>query len=146
MVIDWLDLGLIGLFLATFLAATVLPFSSEAMLIGVLMAGFDPFSCLITASLGNTFGGMSSYFLGYLGNWEKISQWLKVGPNQVLKWKDLVAQYGAFAALLCWLPLIGDLIAIALGIFRTKPINTFFWMSTGKTIRYAILIYLISGF
>lgn len=145
MAIEWFELGLTGLFLATFLAATVLPFSSEAMLIGVIMAGFDPVSCLITASAGNTLGGMSSYFLGYLGNWNRLSSWLKVKQDDVLKWQSLISKYGSYAALLCWLPFVGDIIAIALGIFRTKTINTFFWMSMGKTIRYAILIYLITG-
>jgi membrane protein YqaA with SNARE-associated domain len=54
---DWIELGFIGLFLATFLAATVLPFSSEFVLIALISAGYDPFLCVITATIGNTLGG-----------------------------------------------------------------------------------------
>jgi membrane protein YqaA with SNARE-associated domain len=142
--IEWFEIGLLGLFLASFLAATVLPFSSEAMLAATLLAGFDPLSCLIAASVGNTLGGMSSYLLGYLGDWRRIGKWLRTPEEKVLRWEKLVKRYGAFTALLCWLPFIGDVIAIALGIFRVKAAPTSFWMLVGKTARYALLVYMIA--
>lgn len=142
---EWLDLGLWGLFLATFLAATVLPFSSEAMLVGALAVGYEPFTCLLIATIGNTLGGITSYGFGYLGDWHKLSKWLRAKPNSVLKWKRLIDKYGSFSGLLCWLPFIGDVIAIALGLFKSPPIATFCWMFTGKCLRYASVIWLTSN-
>ncbi len=138
----WIELGLIGLFIATFLAATILPFSSEAVLAGVLMAGLDPVSCLIVATLGNTLGGMSSFGLGYLGDWRWIKRYLRVDEKSVVKWKQLVDRFGAYTALLCWLPFVGDVIAIALGLFKANIVRVLLWMTIGKMARYAVVIWI----
>lgn len=138
---DWIELGLIGLFIATFLAATIVPFSSEAVLAGVLMAGFDPVSCLIVATLGNTLGGMSSFGLGYLGDWRWIKRYLRVDEKSVVKWKQLVDRFGAYTALLCWLPFVGDVIAIALGLFKANIMRVLLWITIGKMARYAVVIW-----
>lgn len=143
---EWLELGYFGLFLATFLAATILPFSSEAILAGMLLAGFDPFSCLIVATVGNTLGGMSSYFLGYWGSWSILHRWFKVDENKIERWRANVNKYGSFTALLCWMPVIGDLLAIALGVFRAKMLPVFFFMTLGKTLRYVFVIWVFFFF
>lgn len=139
---DWLELGYLGLFLATFLAATVLPFSSEAILGGMLYASFDPITCLIVATLGNSLGGLSSYGLGYLGDWHKLTKWLKTDETKVKRWQELIARYGSFTAILCWLPIVGDVIAIALGLFKTPFVPVALWMVLGKGLRYAFLTWL----
>ena len=138
---DWLELGYLGLFLATFLAATVLPFSSEAILGGMLYANFDPVTCLIIATVGNTLGGISSFGLGYLGDWKKITKWLRVEPEKTMRWQTLISRYGSFAALLCWLPIVGDVIAIALGVFKARLVPTFLLMALGKGLRYVFVIW-----
>lgn len=140
---EWLDAGYLGLFLATFLAATVLPFSSEAILVGTLLAGLDPLYCLIIASAGNAFGGITSYGLGFLGDWHKLNKWLRVEESRVLRWHETIKKYGSYTAIWCWLPFVGDLIAIALGLFKVRFLPVFFWMTLGKVARYAIIIYFI---
>jgi membrane protein YqaA with SNARE-associated domain len=139
---DWLELGYLGLFLATFLAATVLPFSSEAILGGMLYAGFDPITCLVVATVGNSLGGFSSYGLGYLGDWQKLTKWLRTDEAKVHKWQALIKRYGSFTAILCWLPIVGDVIAIALGLFKTPFLPVSLWMVLGKALRYAFLTWL----
>lgn len=63
---EWLlDLGYLGLFLGTFLAGTVLPLSSDVLLIGMLAAKADPAVCLVVAAVGNWLGAMTSYWLGW---------------------------------------------------------------------------------
>ena len=71
-----IEYGYIGVFIASFLAATVLPFSSEVVLTGVLLAGAAYWPCMIAATLGNFLGGMSCYWLGMLGKveWIEISE------------------------------------------------------------------------
>ena len=73
--IDW---GYWGLFLSAFVAGSILPFSSEVVMTVLVQMGLDPMLCLISASVGNTFGGVFCYWLGYLGKMEWIERWLKV--------------------------------------------------------------------
>ena len=139
---DWIELGYIGLLAATFLAATVLPFSSEFVLIALIAAGYNPVTCLIIATFGNTFGGMSSYGLGRLGDYTRISNWLRLNPQSVDKWKPQIDRFGHWIALLCWTPIIGDPIAVALGVFKARWLPVATLMTIGKGIRYLILVYI----
>jgi len=138
---EWIDLGLMGLFLATFLAATVVPFSSEFVLAGLILADFDPIHCLIIATIGNTLGGMTSFGLGYLGNWHWINRYLNVEERKVERWKHAINRFGAYMALLCWLPFVGDVIAISLGLFKTSVWRVIIGMTLGKAARYAFVIW-----
>lgn len=58
------NLGLFGLFVGTFLAATILPFSSDALYIAVLLLTKDPVGCFAVGTVGNWLGGVTTYFLG----------------------------------------------------------------------------------
>lgn len=142
---DWIDLGYWGLFLATFLAATVLPFSSEFVLTSLLLAGFDATACLLVATAGNWLGGMSSYGLGWLGDWHRLHKWLRVKEESILKWKKHIDRYGPWSALLCWTPFIGDPIAIALGVFRVNWWLVSLNMLIGKFARYAVLVWIFAN-
>ena len=74
---EWLlDLGYLGLFLGTFLAGTVLPLSSDVLLIGMLAAKADPAVCLVVAAVGNWLGAMTSYWLGWYARWEWLLFWV----------------------------------------------------------------------
>lgn len=84
--IEW---GYIGVFIASFLAATVLPFSSEVVLTGVLFAGADYWQCMVAATLGNFLGGMSCYYLGMLGKVEWIEKYLKLDIKKARKGTEL---------------------------------------------------------
>ncbi|MES2589903.1 MAG: YqaA family protein [Bacteroidota bacterium] len=129
--------GLIGLFLICFLAATILPFSSELILLYFLsLEQFDPLTLLLIASLGNCLGGTTNYFLGYYGN--KI--FLKK-VNFQNKFLIQFQKYGFYGAFFSWIPFIGDPLLIALGFLKTALWLTFFFMCFGKILRYAVLIY-----
>jgi len=64
------EYGYLGLFLASFLAATVLPFSSEVVFAALISAGMDVWGCILTASLGNALGGATCYGVGRIGKTE----------------------------------------------------------------------------
>lgn len=138
--LDWAQLGLWGLFLACFLAATILPFSSEVVLAVCAAGSWSTISLLLVASAGNWLGGMSSYGLGRLGDPVRIARWLRTDPAKAIKWQARIARYGSWAALLCWLPVIGDPIAIALGLGRSRVLPTAVLMLVGKAVRYAIVL------
>jgi membrane protein YqaA with SNARE-associated domain len=133
------EIGYLGLFITCFLAATILPIASEFFLTGMLALGYNPWACLIVASLGNTFGGWLNYFIGYLGN----PKWLiKIGVTieKIEKWKARIHRFGVWLALLSWLPLIGDVIGVALGFFRVNAFLSFIFIAIGKVVRYGIII------
>ncbi|MDO4736907.1 MAG: DedA family protein, partial [Bacteroidia bacterium] len=83
-----LGLGLVGLFIGCFLAATVIPFSAEILLIGALLAGCSPLETFIVATIGNSLGSLTSYGLGYLGKWEWIEKYGKVSRETLERQKD----------------------------------------------------------
>lgn len=136
---EWLEgMGLFGLFIGTFLAATVLPFSSDVLYIAILAATKDPVSCLIVGTLGNWLGSVLTYGMGWIGKWEWIEKWFKVKHETLVRQKARIDRYGVWLALLAWVPFIGDVIAIALGFYKTKPFWTITLLLIGKFGRFLV--------
>ena len=136
---EWLQsLGLLGLFIGTFLAATVLPFSSDALYLGILAVTGDVWGCLAVGTLGNWLGSVVTYWMGWIGKWEWIEKWFKVKPETLQKQKEKVDKWGVWLALIAWVPFIGDVFAIALGFYRTKPLPTIILLLIGKALRFLV--------
>ena len=137
------ELGYLGLFITCFLAATILPIASEVFLITMLAAKYDPLSSLLIATTGNTLGSYLNFGIGYIGNPEWLKK-LRVKQKTIESWKASIQKYGVWLALLSWLPIVGDIIGIALGFFRANIFWSFIFMAIGKFIRYlvVVLIYL----
>ena len=128
--------GGVGVFIASFLAATVLPFSSELVLTGVLLAGAGYWECMVCATLGNFLGGMSCYYLGRAGKIEWIEKYLKLNMQKVQRIQAWIAHRGAWMAFFVFLPGIGDFIAVAMGLLRANVAIVAISMFLGKAIRY----------
>lgn len=128
--------GLLGLFLGSFLAATVVPFSSDALYAGVLLAGCPPLACLLVGTLGNWLGGLTSFAIGWLGKWEWIERWFRVSRAKLERQRGRIDRWGAWLALLTWLPFVGDVFAIALGFYRISPLKSALFMLVGKFLRF----------
>ena len=133
---DLAKLGLWGLFLGSFLAATVMPFSSDALFIAVLAATKEPLGCVVFGTLGNWLGGITTYYIGRLGRWEWIEKWFKVKPETLEKQKMKVDKYGVWLALLSWVPVVGDVLCLALGFYKAKPFWTIILLFVGKCARF----------
>lgn len=136
MVDFFLDFGYIGLFIGAFIAATIVPFSSDIMLVALLVAGGDPYLAIISATLGNWLGGLTSYWIGYLGRWDWIEKYLKVSKSRLLKQQNNITKYGSLLALMTWLPLIGDVMAVALGFYKVDFKRSALFMFIGKGARF----------
>ena len=130
--------GLWGLFIGTFLAATVVPFSSDVLYITVLHMTSSPWACLAVGSLGNWLGSLTTFGIGWLGRWEWIEKWFKVDRAELEKQKVHIDKYGVWLALLSWVPFVGDVFAIALGFYRTNPWLTALLLLIGKTLRFLV--------
>ena len=118
-----------GVFLASFLASTVLPGGSEAALWGFLRLHPEQWpAALLLATLGNTGGGMVSWWCGrVLPRWQKLEHL----PRQAT-----VERWGSPVLLLSWLPLIGDALCIAAGWLRLHWLPCTLFMALGKLARY----------
>lgn len=128
--------GYIGVFIAAFLAATILPFSSEVVLTGVLLAGAAYIPCMSAAIFGNFLGGMSCYWLGMLGKTEWIDNYLKLDHKKLERVKQWIAGKGSWVGFFVFLPGIGDFIAVALGFLRANVWIVAASMFLGKALRY----------
>jgi membrane protein YqaA with SNARE-associated domain len=108
----------------------------------MIAAGFEPVMVTSIATLGNWLGSMSTYFLGYLGNIERIERWLKISKEKTDKYRSKTERYGAWFGLLVWVPVIGDVLAVCMGLVRTPIIASTVLIFVGKALRYAIWCYL----
>ena len=135
------NLGYFGLFIGSFLASTIVPFSADALLIGSLVAGLNTITCLVVATLGNWIGGLTSYFLGRLGNMERIEKWFKISPEKLTQQKKIIEKWGSLLAFVTWLPFVGDVFAIALGFYKVNWKICAIWMLLGRFLRFALWVF-----
>lgn len=140
---DW---GLFGLFMASFLAATFLPFSSEALFAYMVNKGMNTELLIIVATIGNSLGGLFNYWIGHMGKLEWAQRYLKISKSAVDKWCHRIQSYGSLLAFLCWLPVIGDPLALALGYFRVSFVKVAIFLTVGKLVRYLVLVYIVMKF
>ncbi len=136
-----IDMGYPGLFVSAMLAGSIIPFSSEIVLVVLIKLGFDPLYSVVWASLGNTAGGMSCYYIGYLGKIEWAEKYFKVKHEKILKMQKFLQGKGAMMAFFAFLPTIGEVISMALGFMRSNVLLTTSSMFVGKLVRYIFVVY-----
>ncbi len=128
--------SLLTLFTGSFLAATLLPGGSEAVLFGVLKAYPETlWTALLVATVGNTLGGMVSFGMGWL-----------LPQTQQLKHVEKLRRYGTPALLLAWVPLIGDALCLAAGWLRLSWWQAALFMALGKFARYWVIAVVIAEY
>ncbi|GAB6010597.1 YqaA family protein [Viscerimonas tarda] len=137
----FVEYGYIGLFLASFLAATILPFGSEVVFVALIAAGMDAWTCTLVASTGNWMGGMTNYYLGHLGKIEWIEKYLKIKKEKIEKIQHWLKGKGAAMAFFSFMPVVGDVIAVALGYMRANVYVVNISMFLGKFARYVVIMY-----
>lgn len=96
------ELGYIGLFLAAFLAATILPLSSEVVLSALLLNHGSPATLVIIATIGNALGALTNYALGYWANLGVLRKWLKLSEKEMLNAEQRFQKYGIVSLLFAW--------------------------------------------
>ncbi|WP_077155592.1 YqaA family protein [Bacteroides bouchesdurhonensis] len=142
LLIDW---GLPGLFISAMLAGSIIPFSSELVLVTLVKLGLNPTACILAATLGNTVGGMTCYYMGRLGKISWIEKYFKVKKEKIDKMVTFLQGKGALMAFFAFLPAIGEVVAIALGFMRSNTWLTVTSMFIGKLLRYILLLYVLEN-
>lgn len=126
------------MFFGAFLAATLLPGGSEVLLVALLKQTPDAWIALVVmASIGNTLGAMTSFYIGHLGRLAKTPAELSSGKHA--KGLALIERYGVWTLLLSWAPVIGDILCLLAGWLKLPLIPSILMMLIGKTIRYLII-------
>ena len=133
--------GYWGMLIAAFLAGSVLPFSSEAVIIALMAAGLDPWELMIYGTIGNVLGSVLNYGVGRMGKMEWIEKYLHVKKKDLDKAHRFLAGRGAWMGFFAFVPILGSAITIALGLMRSNIVITFIAITLGKIVRYLILIY-----
>ena len=137
------ELGFIGLFIAAFLAATILPLSSELVLSGLLLSGASPSALVIVATAGNVLGSLTNYALGYWASLGVIKKWLKLSESEFINAEQRFKQYGLWSLLFAWVPIIGDPLTVIAGILRVRLLWFLILVTIGKSLRYLVLTHFI---
>lgn len=138
-----LTYGYGGMFAAAFLAGSFFPFSSEAVMAGLRLAGLDVWMLVLCASMGNLLGGMFNYGVGRMGKEDWIYGMLRVRPERLEQSERFVHRYGAWMGLLSWLPILGSVITIAMGLLRVDVWKSALTILIGKVARYIVLGFLL---
>lgn len=130
----------LALLLAAFLAATVVPAQSEAVLVSLILANDQPLLLLLlVATVGNVLGSVVNWLLGRFIEHFRDRPWFPVAPDKLARAEAWYRRFGLWSLLLSWVPIIGDPLTVVAGVLRT-PFPTFLVLVTiAKAGRYAVL-------
>ena len=135
----------LSLFIISFLAATILPFSSELTLGGlVATSSYDNLLLLIVASLGNVLGSVFNWILGFYSRNFSTKRWFPFKAEQIEKSSKWFNKFGRWSLLFAWVRIIGDPLTLAAGLLRIRFIEFLVLVAIGKVTRYIIVFYLFS--
>jgi len=137
------DFGFLGLFVASFLAATILPLSSEVVLALLLHSGISPILLVAVATAGNVMGSLTNYALGYGAMPFIMKRWLRVNDDDMVHAQKRFAKYGTVSLLFAWVPVIGDPLTLVAGALRVKLGWFLLLVSVGKLLRYCVVTYIV---
>ena len=134
----------LSLFAISFLAATILPFSSELSLASLIATSdYDNLLLLIVASFGNVLGSVLNWALGsYSRNLTK-KKWFPFKETQIERSSKWFRKFGKWSLLFAWVPVVGDPLTLVAGILKVKFIDFIILVAIGKVSRYLIVFYLI---
>ncbi len=133
------DTGYLGMFLSAFLAATILPLSSEVVL-GILLANdFNSFYTVSIATTGNVLGAVVNYYIGVFGSEIVFQKWLGISDIQLKKAENRYQRYGVFSLLFAWVPIIGDPLTVVAGVLKVKFLWFLILVGIGKGLRYMVI-------
>ena len=134
----------LSLFWISFLAATILPFSSELSLAGLISTtNFNNSLLLIAASLGNILGSVVNWFMGFYSRNFTSKKWFPFNEMQITRSSKWFEKYGKWSLLFAWVPVVGDPLTLVAGILRVKFIDFIILVAIGKVSRYIFVFYLI---
>lgn len=135
------EFGYWGLLLASFLSATIFPFSSEVVFAALIAAGYDNWTSILFATIGNSLGGSTCFYLGHLGKLRWLERWFRIKPEKIEEMVAKLQKKGAIMGFFGFLPAVGDLMLVALGYMRVSAPVAMISMTIGKFLRYVVVAF-----
>ena len=135
------EYGYLGMLAAAFLAGSFFPFSSELVMVGLMAAGLDPLLLVVYGTVGNVLGSVFNYGVGYMGRIDWIEKNLHLRKEKLERTRQFLAGRGAWMGILAFLPILGSVVTIVLGLMRVNMTITFISITIGKFLRYLLLVY-----
>ncbi|WP_414830445.1 YqaA family protein [Alteromonas sp. H39] len=135
--------GVPGLFISAFLAATILPLSSELVLSALLLSGQSPTALVLAATTGNVLGSLTNYALGLWAARPVVQKWLRMSDAAYEVAEQRFRKYGLVSLCFAWVPVIGDPLTVIAGALRIPLIGFLILVTTGKFARYVVVAYLV---
>ena len=134
----------LSLFSISFLAATVLPFSSELTLAGLIStSNYDNLLLLVVASFGNVLGSVFNWSLGFYSRNLSTKKWFPFKETQIERSSKWFSKFGKWSLLFAWLPIVGDPLTFVAGLLRVRFLDFIILVAIGKVSRYLIIFYLM---
>ena len=134
----------LSLFFISFLAATILPFSSELTLAGLIStSNYDNLLLLVVGSFGNVLGSVFNWSLGFYSRNLSIKKWFPFKKIQIERSSKWFSKFGKWSLLFAWLPIVGDPLTFVAGLLRVRFLDFIILVAIGKVSRYLIVFYLI---
>ena len=134
----------LSLFSISFLAATVLPFSSELTLAGLIStSNYDNLLLLIIASFGNVLGSVVNWGLGFYSRNLTTKKWFLFKETQIERSSKWFSKFGKWSLLFAWVPILGDPLTLVAGLLRVRFLDFIILVAIGKVSRYLVIFYLI---
>jgi membrane protein YqaA with SNARE-associated domain len=141
-----LQFGYLGLFVVSFLASTVLPLSTELIVVVMPAMGFNIWLVGIIATLGNYLGALTMYYMGWYGTDFVLSRYVTIEQDKVERAQEWFRRWGPPALLLSWVPFIGDPLCAVAGSLKMPVLTFTVWTIIGKGLRYVVLLGAVYNF
>ena len=133
------EYGYWGMGVLAFLSGSIVPIASELLLAMFLNLGLGPVALVLVATVGNTLGGFTCYLLGYLTSKERVQKIFKISNKRMKRADLLIQKYGYWTASISFVPAIGEVLLVALGVMRVDKYKVLAVMALGKLIRYIFI-------
>ena len=134
----------LSLFFISFLSATVLPFSSELTLAGLIStSNYDNLLLLVVASFGNILGSVFNWGLGFYSRNLATKKWFPFKETQIERSSKWFSKFGKLSLLFAWVPIVGDPLTFVAGLLRVRFLDFIILVAIGKVSRYLVIFYLM---
>ena len=140
------SLGYLGLFIISFLAASLIPLSSELFVLGMPALGYNIWWIMVVATLGNYCGTLLNYYIGKKGTDFVLSRYMRIKPETWTRAERFYERWGPVALFFSWVPFIGDPLTAVAGALNMHLGVFSFWVLLGKGLRYLVLLGIATPF
>lgn len=138
--VDFLsNYGYLGMGFMAFLSGSVLPLTSEVLMIILMGMGLNTFGIVLVSTIGNTIGGVTCYYTGRIVSKERVARCFRVSDRRMHQADRIINRYGYWASFLSFVPLIGTAILLTLGVMRADCMKVTAIMMLGKFLRYLLV-------